>query len=381
MKAYQMTLAQYQVEVTPLLQQLAKFAKKNKQYYIGGDYNGFILIGYEVFKEDKCYGDWMKKDPAYQDEYMSKRWEEENDVKPVRVIPQAVQDEYARIINALTEVLPYHKVTLDGTRNYTVQKDEVKSNKRIVKDAIEMGTYAELIEEGVMTIEEVQTVLDSVGVRMPKSLEERVKEFKKLISFKLNPIMNQFMEMLTASFQAERDAYYTTFFNVYTKQIEKYIEAHNVSKRSYERDEAKRLVSQNILANWYKLFKYAKDGSGIERTADFDKNFVEILNYILDKRQEELVNTMSNKVAMVLSELVSVEQVYMRMGDLGLEGSFKFTLSNGSFIIDTQAIFAEGEINRAHFRYIAHYKNVVKDGKSYGTQNFEKMTKLFGQIL
>lgn len=381
MKAYQMTLAYYQAMVTPLLQELVKFGKKNKQYYIGGDYRGLILVDFAEATRITCHGEWLKMSLETREEYMTERWEKQSGVKPVRVIPAQIQNEYKCIINALLEELPEGKVVLKDHYNNTVGSDEVKSNKRMVKDAIDNGTYAELIESGEMTVEEVQEVLDSVKVRMPKSLDEKVKEFKRRIEFKKNPIMQQFMDMILASFQAERDAYYARFFEVYSKQIERYIAAHNESKRSSDHEDAKRLVSQNILANWYKLFQYAKDGNSIERTVNFDEQFIIMLNYILDKRQEELVNTMCLKVEMVLSMLVSVEQIYMQMGDLGLEGSFKFILTNGSFIIDTQAIFAEGEINRAHFRYIAHYKQVVMDGKSYGTQNFEQMTKLFGQIL
>ena len=380
-----MTLAQYQEVVTPLMQKLVAFARKNKKYFYHADFNRVLLANFDEATAIN-FGWWEHLDEAGRREHMVKDWEKDLGVTPVQMVPAPLQQEYNDMIAALREFMPAKRMEPSRWSTESLHKDDVKSNKRIVKAGLSDGLYSDLIESGVMTIEQLQDVLDSLGVRMPKSLEAQVKEARQRLQFQSNPVAAEFMAMLQETYQQNVENYHSNMLQNFRNQIRRYLEAANSPDRKNMSD-AESMLSANLLANWYRLFKNSKEtvASFIKRdvvvlVADHEYQLNEIVDYCIGKLQEQLLFAMACKLEMVLSKLVSVEKISLVVSDMGLEGSFKFTLENGSFVIETKAIFAEGEINRAHFRYIAHYKNVVKDGKPYGTQNFEQMTNLFGQI-
>ena len=184
--SYLMTLSEYENKVVPILIQYQKFLRKNSKYLESADYGGIYQYTYPELEEDvenktvkgfKFAGAYIENPLA---KFKASHYPSDEIVAENKSFKN-------KLLNFFTEKEIFSELS----------KDEVKSNKRAVRRAIDDDTYKKLLESGELTESELEVIAKSVDVTIPKKVysvenvkaKEMREKFQKLLAGL--PIINQ----------------------------------------------------------------------------------------------------------------------------------------------------------------------------------------------
>ena len=380
-KAYLMTLPEYLTEVVPVLQEYKKFLKKNK-YFISLSYNGIPHISYSelqeaMLKKEDAGGDFdftredhYKRTPqnvldsswSYKDRAM-----EINKSAPAKQILEQ-KNEY---VSALTSFFG---------KEYFLRSmgepDNTKSNKRVIKFAIEEDIYKELLDKEQVTIAQLEEYAKSADVKLPKKLynestvrrENIYKEIYEKMPSINRAVLIQLVDNIDISFQPLAD-------HVYEKETERYNRIISESVAP-----AHVLMSKLLdgIPFYDKIFEIGKtEKRNIQSKDKFGREFEktqtwfseialksgwetvlnkEVLDYI-SLLKSKFIQSILNSFSKITMPIERFEKNQLHIGPKGFEGWYMFYFKNGShFLYRTEAISAGGyNIQIFHFRYLTHF--------------------------
>ena len=392
--AYLMTLEEYQKTVVPVLSEYNKFIKKNFDYLASTDYNGMFYYTFPELLSDVKKGTQKgfmfrrgEYDKGYSDEEFARRafgyrktGKFDKEYEPAKT-PEGLTEKKNEYINKLRNYFTEEEIVR------LIEKDELKSNKRTVKRAIDNDTYKKLLNEGKVTVEQIENVAESVGVKLPKKIfSESLKKSmesqalydkiyasmpsvnKQVLSKMVDDIKETFKPLEKIIYERETKRYeksiletleqkeadvhklhdWLHFFDFVFK-YEKQEERKHKEKDRYNRDitvTTHWIVGLSLKDGW-------KDAVSKAVLEEIEMLKVNMIYSIIDNFQ---------KITMPIE---SIEQVSLDVGAKGFEGTYKFKFKNGSsFIFKTEAIGAGGyNIQRYHFRYLTHFTDItLSDG-------------------
>lgn len=171
MKACLMTLSEYQATVTPLFKAFNKFMKKNGQYFKKKNYSGLICLTYPQFIEKEL--EHLKKqykNLAEDDSYARQRWFDSVNFREKPRTDEEVPADILKMYHALIKQFEQYFSKEEITSR--IERDELNSNKRAVRRAIEKDFYVDALKDGEVTPARLVEIFDSLELKMPKRILE-----------------------------------------------------------------------------------------------------------------------------------------------------------------------------------------------------------------
>lgn len=462
-KAYLMTNEEYLSEVVPVLKAFKDFLKKNK-YFISLNYGNLPTISYpelvEYMNRKQNIGgfdfesEWRGVLPSYQEyERLMKKynvksgWElsdlmtkEEKDFvaelskKEEEQIGKEELNKYSydsreeRLRRVWNSKSKYDvDVKLDAPQKAIDQKNEfveklrayfgdkifnssimkeadnLKSNKRVIRFAIDYDIYKDVLESGEVSIDELKKIVESAGVKIPKKLIDaninkredlyaaiyaNMPSINRDILTKLVESMQESFKPLADAIYAKEIARYTAIINEYVKDTSgiKYSDIHETidfanKVFNYGREEQR---PSTYIDRYNREVKttvtYVHDITLKQEWEEVMHAYVK--NYV-ERLKAQLIHTIVTTFEKITLPIKSFEQIDLRVGPKGFEGTYRFLFKNGgSFDIHTQAIYAGGyNIQVLHFRYLTDYLNVVlADGTRLANPSLAELILNFSDV-
>lgn len=387
--SYLMTLDEYQQSVTPILKDYYKFISKNEQYFVKSDYNGLMYYSFpEVLKLVEKgtdtgrfrRGEYDKNisTEEFTKKYFSyhKTGHFNKDYEHIDT-PDWITEKKNEYIDKLKKYFTEEEIVR------LIDKDETKSNKRSVRRAIDNDVYKKLLEQDKVKIEDIQKVVDSVGVKLPKkvfdantlkSMENKAIYDKIYASMpKVNvEVLSKMVDEIKESFKPLEEEIYIEETSRDEKTIIKLIDKNEAEIYDiYEKISYYKKVF-NITKSEERKRKFVnkKGEEGIATDVFFVglslkddwKEIVskEALTYI-ESLKVNLIHSIIENFLKITLPIESIEKISLKVGDKGMQGSYKFKFKNGSsFVFNTEAIGAGGyNIQRYHFRYITNFSDII----------------------
>ena len=366
---YLMLREEYKQYIKPFWLELNNLSKKYPQYFY------------------KDYGHLFLSDSDKLSVYTLSDWKRDNNVEPVKPIPNDVKKEYEKLKEIF--LVEYYD-------------DELKtSNKKIISKALEDSIYLELIKKGKLNTIALKEILDSVKLKLPSKLEQAQAEvsiegltFEKEIENKKN--IEKFTEDIISYFQEYYDRIIKLYVDDKTKIIEKYLDFFK-DKYPYENSTQLRIDFSNYLgekfqtklkvgtlnykfgnqvSNLFSEFKYFDNGYSIK------KNWKEIIykigkeraNYIFQTFSGNLIQKIPINIKSSLPKIIS-GKLY-RSSPIGFDSELKLEFNNGfELYVKNKTIIAGGyNIQKAHLRTIFHFSI---NGKVRSDEEIQKAYKEF----
>lgn len=367
---YLMLREEYKQYIKPFWLELNNLSKKYPQYFY------------------KNYGRLYLSDSDKLSVYTLSDWKRDNNVEPVKPIPNDVKKEYEKLKEIF--LVEYYD-------------DELKtSNKKIISKALEDGIYLELIKKGKLNTIALKEILDSVKLKLPSKLEQAQAEvsiegltFEKEIENKKNT--QKFTEDIISYFQEYYDRTIKLYVDDKTKIIEKYLDFFK-DKYPYENSTQIRKDFSNYLGEKFKVtkskdgtlnykfgyqvynlfseFKYFDSGYSIE------KNWKEIIykigkekaNYIFQTYSGNLIQKIPINVKSSLPKIIW--GILYRGSVKGFDSELILEFNNGFKLnVKNETIVAGGyNIQQRHLRTYFHFSI---DGKVRSDEEIQKAYKEF----
>ena len=408
--AYEMTLDEYQAKVSPIIKDYRKFIKKYEKWFAASAYNGLLYVSLEEVidalnsgisysnfrlpsKDDWTYRNFTPEQQArYEYSYRKTRNFDENYTQ--EPTPKYLIDEKNNYINKFKEFFTKDEI------ESRVEQDELKSNKRSVKRAIDNGTYAKMLESGEITIERLNEIGDSVGVRIPRSVlspkdklkaefeEKKRKALSQLprISIeKMDALIKNILEDLKQLepeiFISERKRILELFSEV-TKLKE--ISADDLSQMNLPPINVYIVTTVRVIEEDRRIKqKFVK----VELSDNWEKELNKFLVEFIEALKYKIIFSIINNFDRITVPIFNIERLNIEVGKKGFQGQYKFMFENGcSFIFETQSIPAGGyNIQSFHYRFISNFINLtsatgerIPSNEFYKYFNAENYSKLQG---
>jgi hypothetical protein len=412
--AYEMTLDEYQAKVSPIIKEYRKFIKKYEKWFAPASYYGLLYLSLEevidAFNNDIQYRNFSmpKKDSwtfrnftpeqqaRYEYSYRKTRNFDENYTQDHT--PQYLIDEKNNYINKFREFFTEEEI------NSRVEQDELKSNKRSVKRAIDNGTYAKMLKSGEITIERLNEIGDSVGVRIPRSVLSPKDKLKAEFEEKKNKALSQLprisVEKMDALIQSILEDLKPLEAEIFIKERKRILELFSKVTKLQEIS-IKDLAQMNLpQINVYIItdIRVIKENNRIKEKfvkVDLNDNWEIELNKALVEFVEALkykiIFSIINNFDRITVPIAEIERLGIKAGNKGFEGQYKFMFENGcSFIFETQSIPAGGyNIQAFHYRFLSNFIDVksstgekIPNNQFYqyfNAENYSKLEKEFDQ--
>lgn len=187
-----MDLETYLKQVSPILKEYKDFLKKNKGMFTKAGYNGLEHLTYDEYyqRELQDYAGGEYAGASWIEEAVTKRANERFGYNKQIATPEllATRDEFQTKLMDL----------LGGYYEHYQDRD-IKSNKFIIRWAIDYKIYVEPIKNDEIQLSVVEAAANSVGVRVPKNLLDEQKR-KEIIKGKLNPLIKSTIDELGKQF-------------------------------------------------------------------------------------------------------------------------------------------------------------------------------------
>lgn len=402
--AYLMTLDEYQSNVTPIIKDFQKFIRKNAAYLQKEDYHGFKYITWkeilekigkfytEPTEEHKWYKDISKKDrdKFIEEDTLRKKsyWEQHTGKAPDINVPQEVLDTYNDYQSKFEIIF--------GDNIRRIEGDETKSNKRSVRRAIDDDVYKKMLEEGSITIEELNKIASSVGVTLPKRVfsESTIKQNERDALYKKiydsmpsvnKEVLTRMVEDIKISFKPLEDEIYEKEMARYERLIEKFLKQDEI--KAVDLSDAisfhgaifkigEKIVKDEVVEEFSKYYGLRKKDvkvtyyKNLTLKDGYKKVLDEVIKDYIQALRAQLIYTIIQKFQKITLPIKKYEMIELKKGPKGFEGEFYFEFINGShFIFKTQGIGAGGyNIQVFHYRYISDFTDVVLADESKGNR-------------
>jgi len=395
--AYLMTLDEYQQKVTPLMKEYRKWQKKNEKWFLPTNYNGLLIVDLQEvidrLNAGKEYGHFYihkgesyseKKSPEQQARYWFSYYKTRNfdDNFSIEATPQNILDEKRNFMEKFSQFFTEKEI------ESSVEKDELNSPKRSIRRAIDNGTYKRLLEAKAVTLEQLEKVTGSVGVRIPKSVfsksTQNQMDYEKKLGELMRNLPKQSVDQMKNMIDKILEYSEPLSVEIYTLEFERY---SKIIKQVYEEKRMtlddlmmKLPMAQDVLT--YSISRERPLGSreaivfveNIQIKPDWQlklanhvKEYVEYLKYKM------ILAFMSNfdKITM---PIISITMLDLSLKNGAFSGDFRFTFENGSsFNFTFRSVKAGGfNIQVLHYRYISDFADVkLADGSKGGTSLYE----------
>lgn len=397
--AYLMTIDEYQQKVTPLMQEYRKFLRKNDEYFRNLDYYGLRVVdlqevidsyntGHNLgghFRLQKKQDSWeTKKTPEQQARsqfsyYKTRNFDENFTTDPT---PQNVLDQRNEFMENFKKFFTQQEI------DSRVEKDELKSPKRAIRRAIDNGTYKALLEKNIVTIEQLEKVASSVGVRLPKSIfskstQNQMEYEKKLGELTRNlPRISQdnFTKMITDILEEVKPLEKEIFENEmdrYTQIIQKFYDMQKVKAEEisvqlpmYDAIFEYKTSRERTLGDRKDVVYYEQ----LTLRSDWKLKLSKIITEYIEYLKYKMILTIMSNFDRITLPITSISKIKLFVNNGMFDGTFRFNFENGSsFIFHFRSIGAGGvNIQQYHFRYISDFSNVIlADGSKGGTSLYE----------
>jgi hypothetical protein len=368
---YLMLREEYKQYIKPFWLELNNLSKKYPQYFY------------------KNYGHLFLSDSDKLSVYTLSNWKRDNDVEPVKTIPNDVKKEYEKLKEIF--LVEYYD-------------DELKtSNKKIISKALEDGIYLELIKKGQLNTLALKEILDSVKLKLPTKLEKAQAEvsvegltYEKEVEKEEN--IKKFKEKIIFYFKKYYDGIINRYVDDKTKVIEKYLDFLK-GKSLYKNDNQAKIDFSNYLGEKYEEIyskKYRtteyKFGSSINNLFSVKKYFSD--GFAIKNNWKEIIKELgTEKADLIFSTYVNnlIKQIPIRIvsnlpkvvwGELnrsspiGFDSELKLEFDNGfELYVKNKTIIAGGyNIQIAHLRTIFHFSI---NGKVRSDEEIQKAYKEF----
>jgi hypothetical protein len=354
-----MTVAEYNEKITPTFKEFHKFLRKNEKYFKCAEYYGVVYLTYpEYFEREMAYYSKGEYKTLANKEYIDKGWVANSD----RLTTEVPKDIYAKYL----EFLAFFKENFGEENIRKIEKDELKSNKRSIRRAIDSDLYVNALKDEFISVEKLDAVFASLGIKIPKhildlknkivsqgynrsvenALMAQSKEFGDTLRVALNPY-----------YEALKDVKRTNLMNIINK-FEKEFESQNLYKFECTfKNRAFRQEVTSVINTFFKgdyeegdrnkyIYKRKPNFDAIleKKASDFAEDFIGTFVF----RINEKLKVVNNKLG---SPTISMSDVDFNHGEF--EGLVSVTWSNGVKItIEAQVIIAGGYIQVEHYRYL-----------------------------
>jgi hypothetical protein len=358
---YLMTLDEYKESgIIELLKDYQKFVRKNQKRLLANDYS---LADYMTLEE---YLELGEQSPLYSKRDIMGRPNIKNVEETIKEYFLDRKTYYGQKPNdyqpATKEVVEQNKkyrerllkhFPLDKYERIRVESDELKSNKRAVKNAMDNMVYYDLLKSGKLSIERLEDITSSVGVRITKDTlrGDRTAEFKDYIS--KTKVPQQSYEAIVAFANKVKADLKPIMDEVYEKEFNRY---ETLLKESVGRTmKAKNMV---YVPNMIFMLQVKPLADSEYEILALKPDYKEDLKNIVSQEVEDLtwniIKAMSNALVYFKIPLKSFERIFIRRGAKGFEGAYKMIFEDGSsLVVNTTGIGAGGyNIQRFHYRYI-----------------------------
>lgn len=264
--------------------------------------------------------------------------------------------------------------------NLIGEPENMKTNKRAIKYAIDKGIYKNLIDSNSVTIEQINEYAQSADVKLPKSLfqgstilrENIYKEIFTSIPSINRDKLKELVKQIDITFKPLADIIYDQEYNRYKALIDGYLTETEIQEEN--------LISSINFC--FKLFVIGKTWKKEIEIISRNKNgqfqtkmenvvFVgklslksgweqvlrkEILDYI-ESLKSKFIQSILESFNKITLPIVGFEQITLKLGAKGFEGVYRFDFANGSYFnYRTEAIAAGGyNIQIFHFRYLTKF--------------------------
>jgi len=378
--AYLMTLSEYQDKVIPILNEYQKFLRKNNEYLQSAGYEGIYKYTYPELEEDF-------KNKTIKGERFAIRKYQENPLEqfkaahyPSDEIVETNKSFKKKLLNFFSEKELFS----------ILSKDELKSNKRAVKRAIDDETYKKLLESGELSEFELETIAKSVDVSIPKKVfsaenvkaKEMREKFGKLLS-DLPTIskekLEELIELIKVDFKPlEEEVFikekekYTNKFKELESKDKVYTETLDSTIRiwqdifSYEKVKYERIATGTFRRSVYtrqeeEIFVEKGYVTDLKLKSDWETTFDKFLKDYIDTLKYSFIDAIIKNFIRITKPIKEIEKIYIRRGDKGFEGIYRFKFNDGSYFdFKAEAIRAGGyNIQILHLRYITNFENIT----------------------
>ena len=358
---YLMTLDEYKESgIIELLKDYQKFVRNNQKRLLANDYS---LADYMTLEE---YLELGKESPLYGEKDIMGRPQ----TKSVEeVITKYFMDRKTQWGKKPEEYEPATKEVVEQNKKYRerllkhfpldkyerirVESDELKSNKRAVKNAMDNMVYYDLLKSGKLSIERLEDITSSVGVRITKDTlkGDRTAEFREYISKTKIPQQSreavvEFAKKVKADLNPIMDEVYEKEFNRYETLLKESVGRTMKSKNMvYVPNMIFMLQVKPLADSEYEI---------LALKPDYKEDLKNIVSQEVEDLTWNIIKAMSNALVYFKIPLKSFERIFIRRGAKGFEGAYKMIFEDGSsLVVNTTGIGAGGfNIQRFHYRYI-----------------------------
>jgi hypothetical protein len=358
---YLMTLDEYKESgIIELLKEYQKFVRKHQKSLLANDYSSSDYMTLEEYlelgKESPLYGekDIMGRPQTKSVEevitkyFMDRKTQWGKNPEEYEPATKEVINQNKKYRERLLKHFPLNKY-----RRIRVDSDEFKSNKRAIKNAMDDKVYYDLLKSGELSIERLEEITSSVGVRITKDTlkGDKTAEFKEYISKTKVPQKSyeaivEFAKKVKADLKPIMDEVYEKEFNRYETLLKESV--------------GKIMKSKNMVyvPNMIFMVQIKPMGNYEQEIIGLRPEYKEKLKDVVSQEVEELtwniIKAMANALLYFKIPLKSFERIYIRRGAKGFEGAYKMIFEDGSsLVVNTTGIGAGGyNIQRFHYRYI-----------------------------
>jgi len=366
--AYLLTLNEYQNQVVPLIKEYNNILKKSKAFRYG------------LHNEKPLsYNEYIKH--LVDTKHMLLKYQKPEEIasKSFEMLNKEVPDDVVNRKNELYDTL----VNSYQIKILFLQYDNsnlLKSNKKIVSYALADNLYEKALLAGEISMNDLDEILQSVGVKKTKklqSLQVQKPKYDNLFAKLPRPnieVVKQAIDELEKLLKPIDEKVYDMEYNRILKLVEENANKENVQYNAIDVGIAiNRVYDFNTYMDWVTVQVSIK-GYGIvpqqQKITFCDKltlkqNYkqqiqIEAQNYVLELRAK-LVSTILELLIKISKKINKIDVLNFDIGEKGYEAFMKFIFDNGaSFTIRTEAIGAGGyNIQQFHYRYITDYVNVT----------------------
>lgn len=166
-----MTKDEYKEIITPLLKEYKRWLKKNEKYYVYGGYSNMMFL--RTYKEMK---EALKYD-VYPHQVKEFTKPTRKGLERVKEAPQSFYDEREEWLNTLGQYF-LRRPNRNEQVKLTIQDDELSSNKRSIRHAIDEDIYLEMIKDGKLLHKDFMGVSYEDLTKLEEQKKEEISEIR-----------------------------------------------------------------------------------------------------------------------------------------------------------------------------------------------------------